>query len=113
MDGQFTLSCLGKFGPVASYRRIQIQLSLIDEPMGAESREALTCRIDIDDCAPAPRRLRVSTRKPSPEIHHHSLVDADGNRSAYLVPLFAIPGERVSNLLERRVAVSVDVHSNA
>src|SRR5580704_16743682 len=43
VNRQFALSCLRELGPVTGYRGIQIQFSLIDEPMGAQSSDALTC----------------------------------------------------------------------
>src|SRR5580658_8742964 len=110
MNRQFTLSCLRKFWPVAGDWGIQIQFSLIDEPMGAQSRDALTCRIDIDDRVAGPWRLRVSAREPSPQVHDHSLIDADGGRSANLAPLSKILDERVFDAIECRIAVSVNLH---
>src|SRR6266478_5297269 len=113
MNRQFALSCLRKLRPVAGYRRIKIQLSLIDEPMRAESREALACGIDIDDRIAAPRGLSRLARDSGPEIHHHLLVDADGDRRARLASLSKILRERVLNAFEPRIAVSMNLHSDS
>ena len=69
-DGDVLLAVLAELGPVAHHRRVDVEPTLLGEPVGADRRRSLGRREDQDDRVVVPWPPGRLVGDPAPQVHH-------------------------------------------
>jgi hypothetical protein len=107
--GQLRLARLRKLGPVAGDGRVEIDETLVDEPVQRERGEALGRRVDIHErvALEGPRALGIAMT--GPEIDDELALECRRDSGAELVPGCELALERVAHPRERGMTRAVDL----
>ena len=106
--GKLPLAGLGKLGPVAEDRRIEIERASFDEAERADGGDGFPDGVEIDDRVGVPRPRSRGVRVAGPQVGDCALVHADGERRADLGACREDLGECPAERFEGWLAVSVN-----
>src|SRR5262249_58103684 len=99
----------GELGPVAGYRRVDVETAFRDQAVRAERRHALGAGGDVDERVALPGLRAVEVRMTAPEVDDGLAVDDHRDGRADLVLIAQVPGERVAHGLEAWMALTLDL----
>jgi hypothetical protein len=100
-------SIVGEFGPVLRHRRKGIDQATIDRDQSGKGRECLCAGEEVDDCVLPPRDGLRSVSVPAPDVDDDLAVDVKGDRGAEFLAFGELVGQRVGDLREAGVAITV------
>ena len=102
------LAVLGEFRPQLADRRIEVELALRGQHMGAKCRGALGAGEDDGQRIACPRRLGLLVGRAAPQIDDRLTADREADRGADLALAVEVRLEGFGDALEARLARSPD-----
>ena len=107
-NGDITLAGLGELRPILRDRRVEVEASLLGQPMGAERDQAFGRRGDVDQCVTVPLALAIERVPATPEVDDRLAVEIDGDCRADFVTLAEVALECLADSVELWVVPAVD-----
>ena len=98
---------VGEFGPVLRHRRVCIDQTAVDGDQCGEGGECLGAGEEVDDRVLAPRDSPRAVGVTAPDVDDELAVDVKGDRGAEFLTFGDFVGQRVGDLREAAVAMSL------